>query len=455
MASRPTLPLLSRASVGLALGALLAFSAAPLLAANKAGDVVLAHGVVSGHVAGGAPRLLGAGSAVQEGDVVSTGPRSVALLKLADGTKITLRPDSQFQIAKYEIGENREEGLMTLFKGGLRAVTGFMSKRNPNAMRLRTSVATIGIRGTEFDARLCGSDCSEEAKVRSVSAGRAGFVKGDALVRAPSNHARPLVSGAPVHNGDTVITNADSFAVLVFADKSRVTLMPNTEFRVERVDFKVAQPERSESIFNLLRGGLRAVSGLVGHKGRGNYQMRTAVATIGIRGTDWVAQCVGPCQSSEPGAAPGGNGFYSQVNEGAIDVNGGLVEAGQTIFVGDTGMLPQSIPQLPVPIPTDMPAPSSIELPDQPPAPSSSEPEGGLYVSCYSGICAVKTEENEIQLEQGEASHVGNQGGPAQQLSEVPPFQAEDPIYHAVEVGGQLDQLNETLNSGGLECTVH
>jgi hypothetical protein len=78
-----------------------------------------------------------------------------------------------------------------------------------------------------------------------------------------------------------------------------------------------------------------------------------------------------------------------------------------------------------------------------------------LYVSCYSGICAVKTDENEIQLEQGEASHVGNQGGPAQQLSEVPPFQAEDPIYHAVEVGGQLDQLNETLNSGGLECTVH
>ena len=32
-----------------------------------------------------------------------------------------------------------------------------------------------------------------------------------------------------------------------------------------------------------------AVSGLVGHKGRG-YQMRTAVATIGIRGTGWYAE---------------------------------------------------------------------------------------------------------------------------------------------------------------------
>ncbi len=423
------------------------------LAANKAGDVVLSHGVVSGQVAGGAPRLLGPGSALVEGDVVTTGPRSVALLKLADGTKITLRPDSSFQIAKYDVTENHEEGLMTLFKGGLRAVTGFMSKRNPNAMHLRTAVATIGIRGTEFDARLCGDDCSEEAKAHSVPAGRAGFVKGNVMVRAPSNHAHPLNSGGPLYNGDTVITAADTYAVLVFADKSRVTLMPNTEFRVERVQFEVAQPERSESIFNLLRGGLRAVSGLVGHKGHGTYQMRTAVATIGIRGTVWSALCVGACQSADASAAPGGDGFYSQVDEGAIDVDGNVVEAGQTVFVGNTGMIPAPIPQLPLEM--NVPLPSSIEVPEAPPAPTSTNPDNGLYVSCYSGICAVKTEENEIKLEQGEASHVGNQGGPARQLAEVPPFQAEDPIYHAVEVGAQVQQLNETLKSGGLECTVH
>ena len=56
-----------------------------------------------------------------------------------------------------QVAENAEEGLMTLFKGGLRAVTGFMSKRNPNAMRLRTAVATIGIRGTEYLIKLDGN----------------------------------------------------------------------------------------------------------------------------------------------------------------------------------------------------------------------------------------------------------------------------------------------------------
>ena len=50
MASRPDLSLLSRATRRLALSAALSLLAMPLLAANKAGDVMLAHGVVSAHV---------------------------------------------------------------------------------------------------------------------------------------------------------------------------------------------------------------------------------------------------------------------------------------------------------------------------------------------------------------------------------------------------------------------
>lgn len=453
MASRSLLPLLRRAASGATLSLLLALASSAVCAAGKAGDVVLAHGVVSGHAAGGSPRLLGPGSGLQEGDIVTTGPRSVALLKLADGTKITLRPDSSFQIAKYDVTVNHEEGLMTLFKGGLRAVTGFMSKRNPNAMRLRTSVATIGIRGTEFDARLCGSDCASEARIRSAPAGRAGFVKGDVLAHTASGHGRALASGGPVYNGDTVITGPATFAVLVFADKSRVTLMPNTEFKVERVEFNIVEPERGQSVFNLLRGGLRAVSGLVGHKGRG-YQMRTAVATIGIRGTEWDALCIGACQNPDPNAGPGGDGLFTKVNSGAIVLDDNyVVEEGQTAFIATSGFQPQFVPDLPTPM--DVPTPNSMEVPETPPAASSTDPEDGLYVSCYSGICAVQTDENTVELEQGEASHVGNQGGPAQQLNEVPPFQAEDPIFHAVEIGGQIDQLNDSLKSGGLECTVH
>lgn len=455
MASRPLVPLLKRRVSGFT-RLLAALAAAGLLsagaeAAGKAGDVAIAHGVVTAHTSGGPVHLLGSGSAVNEGDVVTTGTRSVAMLKMADGTRITLRPQSAFQVAKYQVAENAEEGLMTLFKGGLRAVTGFMSKRNPNAMRLRTAVATIGIRGTEFDARLCGADCAAEARLRPVPAGRAGFLKGDVMVQTPGGHAHPLVSGGPIHNGDTVITSPDSFAVLVFLDKSRVTLLPKTEFRVERVEMAIAEPERGTSIFNLLRGGLRAVSGLVGHRGRG-YQMRTAVATIGIRGTAWDAVCEGACVNTDPNATQG-DGLYTQVTSGAITLDDTfVVEEGQTMFLGNAGNTPQLVPSLPITI--TEPTPDSVEVPETPPAPSSTDPQDGLYVSCYSGICAVQTEDNTIELGEGQASHVGNQGGPATQLTEVPPFQAEDPVFQAVEAGGNVNKLNESLNAGGLECTV-
>ena len=48
--------------------------------------------------------------------------------------------------------------------GGLRAVTGLISKAGPDRVRLVTPTATVGIRGTEFDARLCGPECRLEAQ---------------------------------------------------------------------------------------------------------------------------------------------------------------------------------------------------------------------------------------------------------------------------------------------------
>jgi hypothetical protein len=417
-------------------------------AADKAGEVTLAHGVVTAHTANSAPRLVGTSSVLYEGDVVTTAARSVAQLKLSDGTRITLRPGSSFQIETFNAAPGSEQGIMTLFKGGLRAVTGFMSKRNQNAMRLRTPVATIGIRGTEFDARLCAEDCAQEAAVRPSPAGRAGFVKGNVQARSARGHARSLTTGGAVYNGDTLITEAGAYAVVAFRDQSRVTLLPSTEFKVDRVEFDAQAPARGTSWFNLVRGGLRAVSGLVGKRGRG-YQMRTAVATIGIRGTLYDALCVGACLSATP--APGGDGLYVKVWDGAIvfdDIYD--LDAGNSAFLGNTGLEPTAVADLPQPI--TEPQPNTLDLPEPPPAPSSTAPEDGLYVSCYSGLCAVETPGNTVELEEGEAGFVGEGGGAANPLDEVPPFQADDPVLHAVDTGGAMGDLTDSLNNGGREC---
>jgi hypothetical protein len=451
MAFHAPVPLLSRRARILT-GLLFALAAGAALA-GQAGELAAARGVVTAQSAQGAARIVGSGSPIHEGDVVTTGPRSLAVLKLLDGTRITLRPESSFQVERFNAAENQESAVFTLFKGGLRAVTGFISKRNPQAMRLRTSVATIGIRGTEFDARLCGADCQAEAKQRPAPAGRAGFVKGNVLARAPSGRGRNVAAGGAVYNGDTLLTSADGYAVIVFRDQSRVTLLPGTEFRVDKLAFDAADPDRGEGVFSLVRGGLRAVSGLIGrNRGRG-YQMRTAVATIGIRGTGYDAVCQGNCMNPAPDAGPDGDGLFAEVWDGTIVLDEVTeVGAGKTVFLGNPGDTPVEVPDLPITI--DEPRPNDVEVSEQPPAESSTNPDDGLYVSCYAGNCAVETPENTVELEPGEAGFVGTDGGPAEQLDEVPPFQAEDPVLQAVEVGDAAGRLLETLDTGVRECTV-
>src|SRR5690606_26622616 len=55
--------------------------------------------------------------------------------------------------------EPEDNAFFRLLKGGFRAVTGLIGKNDRERFRVRTPVATIGIRGTDFEARLCDGDC--------------------------------------------------------------------------------------------------------------------------------------------------------------------------------------------------------------------------------------------------------------------------------------------------------
>ena len=66
---------------------------------------------------GEAVRFLARGSEVGAGDVVSTAKRSYALLELADGTSMTLRPESVFELKSFDADEDNGSALAKLFKG--------------------------------------------------------------------------------------------------------------------------------------------------------------------------------------------------------------------------------------------------------------------------------------------------------------------------------------------------
>ena len=132
--------------------------------------------------------------------------------------------------------------------------------------------------------------------------------------------ARALSAGNKVNVGETIVTGPNSYANLKFADGGRILLRPNTEFTVEAYNYTAAPaaaaPAQAVSgakpaaipppapvvgqtaFFRLVRGGFRAISGLIGKADQQAYRVTTPVATIGIRGTDYEVQiCAGDCPS--------------------------------------------------------------------------------------------------------------------------------------------------------------
>jgi len=95
------------------------------------------------------------GDNLYEGDTVATGSNSNVQIRMVDEALIWLRPNTEFKITKYrstQHGHPNNEASLRLLAGSMRTVTGVIGKANPGDYKLSTPSATIGIRGTEFDA---------------------------------------------------------------------------------------------------------------------------------------------------------------------------------------------------------------------------------------------------------------------------------------------------------------
>lgn len=142
------------------LAALLLLPAANALAA--AGQVTHLSGILTVKRAEAATKMLSVKSEVQEGDLLTTEAETYARIKFIDGGEVVMRPGTQLKVATYTYTENQPQSdnvLLNMLKGGLRAVTGLIGKRNRDSVKFTTTTATIGIRGTHFGALSCNNDC--------------------------------------------------------------------------------------------------------------------------------------------------------------------------------------------------------------------------------------------------------------------------------------------------------
>ncbi|MDD4928859.1 MAG: FecR family protein [Gallionella sp.] len=453
--------------------------------AQAAGDVAGQVGYMSGTLVAqrtdGTVSVLGTKSEVRVGDMLLTGKSGYAQILMLDGSRMTLRPDSNLRIESFHFNKEdpqSDNAVLRLIKGGFRTLTGLIGKRgSTDAYRLHAASATIGIRGTDFTSRLCeAKDCQEsrdESKkqmtmqppaIKSQVIGRIMRVEGEMAAKSASGQSRQLLLGAPVYEGDTLTTGVKSFAVVAFRDEGRITLQENTVFYVEKFKYDKAVSTEN-AVLRLLKGSVRVVTGLIGRINHENYKFQVAGATIGIRGTGFDTWCHGPCARAQdnPGATQDnpldGMGVFVWAGEVAMipdcaDKQGacseqivGLQQA--AIIARDTGK-PVQIKLVPPSI-TDNPLPRPDSIPLDMEKLFGAESNGGapgLYVTVHDGHVILALGDKSIDLGRGETGF--SNASTLIRLDVAPAFMGGSMQIN--QDGGNMNSPNPSINPGG--CAV-
>jgi hypothetical protein len=137
------------------------FLALPALA-QQAGRIDLIDGEVRIINAKAQTRIAQLGEAVNQGDTVTTGRNGEAHLKMDDGGMLAIRPDARLSIVKFQSkGHDSDVSLVSLARGALRAISGWIGRRSPDRVNIQTPTATIGIRGTDHEVVVVPEGSSE------------------------------------------------------------------------------------------------------------------------------------------------------------------------------------------------------------------------------------------------------------------------------------------------------
>lgn len=118
-----------------------------------------------------------------------------------------------------------------------------------------------------------------------LAVGEVSLVKGVVTANSAAHGLRTLDRGSEVFVEDEIETAQDSFVVVVMRDQGKLTLRPNTRLQVQAYN---QQPGQEEERLKLIKGGLRAVTGLIGKARPDAVKLETRTTTIGIRGTDFI-----------------------------------------------------------------------------------------------------------------------------------------------------------------------
>ncbi len=158
-------------------------------------------------------------------------------------------------------------------------------------------------------------------------------VSGSVIAVDRGKVSRKLALGYPVYLGDKVITGETGKVRLRMIDDAILDLRC---YSIMVIEAYAIDTSNRTSILNLLQGSLKKVTGKIGKLTKDIYELRTPVANIGVRGTEYALRVY---QSKGCGGTVDvDNGFYLEVIKGLVDVHN---EAGsQVITKGEMAYVP-------------------------------------------------------------------------------------------------------------------
>lgn len=119
--------------------------------ANDVGQVRTVKGTV--HVERDGKHLpASVGMPIRQADALVTGADGAVGVTFSDNSLLSTGPNSVLVVERYNFNSTTHAGRFeaSLNKGTLAVVSGKMVKQSPDAMKVRTPAAIMGVRGTEF-----------------------------------------------------------------------------------------------------------------------------------------------------------------------------------------------------------------------------------------------------------------------------------------------------------------
>lgn len=413
------------------------------------GHISFAKGSSAAQHAGQDSRLLGVGAQIYAGDNIQTAERSFVIIEFVDGAKITVRPNSSFSIDEYSNQASQKNARMVLHQGGVQASTGAIAQQQADNFQIKAQQNTVTAQQAEYSVQICDAQCAEQQAKKEAQAAlivaRIVDIKGVVSAKTASASAkeRVLALGDALYSSDTISSQNDSYALLVFPDGEKITLQANSQLVIQDYAYHI-EGKKDNALFSLVKGSMRALTGAIGKENNGSYSVNTPVATIGIRGTGFDLNCVGDCIADTDASKDFTtiqlgqvDGLYSHVWQGQIVLHNQqgdtLLSTPNSNYIAAPDSAPQSLPALPeILLQTIAPRPDSHKSDIKQLFTPKTSSAAGVYFSVHKGQATLATNKSETgnkratTLKENERAYAGGQGDKPSRLNEPADFQLHD-----------------------------